>query len=177
MPSLNHNKSLVELDQSLEQNQTSKDDIDADKGQHNPHLETNGTDHPMDSIDSESLATPVPESESQKNKLVLRFSLSKSIDDSTEENRANADDEEANEANLSASALIAKSLKKSRAFQHFINSSLYKNPDNPETKNTLRVADTQRLPNTHQSRENSPEPGTFLSTYCYFALLIYFLLT
>lgn len=158
MPSLVHNKSLVELDQSFEQNKASKDEIDADKGQ---HPKTNGTDHPNDAVDSEALSAPVPESDSQKNKLVIRFSLSKSVDDSTEENRANADDEEANEANLSASALIAKSLKRSRAFQHFINSSLYKNPDNPETKNTLRVADTQRLPNTHESRENSPEPGIY----------------
>lgn len=162
MPSLIHNKSLVELDQSFEQNQASKDEVDADKGQQNLHSKTNGTDKPSDEVDSGALATSVSESENQKNKLVIRFSLSKSIDDSTEENRVNADDEDANETNLSASALIAKSYKKSRAYLHFINSSLYKNPDNPETKSTLRVADTQRLPNTHQSRENSPEPGILI---------------
>lgn len=105
-----------------------------------------------------------------KNKLVLRLSLSKSIDEAAESNQTNGGDAQSieQESNQTTSSAIMSSLKSSRAFQHFINSGLFKNPYDPLIKSSLRAADAQRLVNTHQSRSNSPEPGNWQPSVCFF---------
>ena len=171
MPSLDTSKKKPEtLQSSAKQADAEKDD--RQNGQHLPNGQlpattattSNGT-APTGDAEVQPKAPTAAEGggEGQKNKLVLRFSLSsKSMDDSADaDNQANGA-EESSEADLSASARIASALKRSQAFQTFISSNLYTmKPGDPELKNGLKTADSQRLPNTHESRENSPEPGTF----------------
>ena len=148
------------MDEQKAQSETNTDNKNGENQTSDKPMNGTTGEPTISEVDQEGKTIHPQEEESQKKKLVVRFSLSsKSLDDSPpSDNQANNQNEQ-NQANQSTSAVIASHLKSSRAFQNFINSALYKNPHNPEVKNSLRAADTQRLLNTHQSRENSPEPG------------------
>lgn len=99
------------------------------------------------------------EAQDDKKKLVLRFSLSKSFDDQVETTEPSEAETSLANQNITG---IASRLLTSRAFNRFIQSALYRQPENSDIKDHLRAADTQRLVNSHQSRENSPEPGIII---------------
>ena len=96
----------------------------------------------------------------EKKKIIVRFSLSKSLDDSGTSEGGSQDNETdgGSQATQTSSAIISR-LMSSRAFNRFIQSSLFKCPESGEAKANLRAPDNQRLLNSHESRENSPEPG------------------
>ena len=98
-----------------------------------------------------------------KKKLVVRLSLGKSIEDEANDKLEQMNQSNATEPLIGSSQMnidsINKHLTNSVAFKKFIESSLYRSPSNPEVIETLRAADKQRLSNTHESKENTPEPG------------------
>nr|XP_046915597.1 transcription initiation factor TFIID subunit 3-like isoform X1 [Dermatophagoides farinae]XP_046915604.1 transcription initiation factor TFIID subunit 3-like isoform X1 [Dermatophagoides farinae] len=168
-----HTKSMISADENPIDLNSEKNDLQQNEGklsetQNQTILDKNDNEQKTDKMEDE-IETETADDE-QKTKLVFKFSLGKSL----EENQSNANQEKSAQNGTDNSNKIAlfqsasandlvNHLMSSKAYLRLLSNansgSLLPNLENQETRKKLRFPDTQRLPNNHISRENSPEPG------------------